>query len=83
MRCPICGGAELVHDTRDLPHSYKGKTTVLLAITAEFCPSCNESILDFKEADRVGKLMERFRDEVKSESISIALRVIPNAIKKQ
>ena len=24
MKCPCCGAAELIHDTRDLPYSYKG-----------------------------------------------------------
>jgi hypothetical protein len=28
MKCPICGGAELIHDTRDVYHSYKGCETI-------------------------------------------------------
>lgn len=23
MKCPSCGAAELIHDTRDLPYTYK------------------------------------------------------------
>lgn len=23
MKCPVCGAAELIHDTRDLPYTYK------------------------------------------------------------
>ncbi|WP_394341437.1 type II toxin-antitoxin system MqsA family antitoxin [Photorhabdus laumondii] len=22
MKCPVCGAAELIHDTRDLPYTY-------------------------------------------------------------
>jgi YgiT-type zinc finger domain-containing protein len=29
MKCPGCGAANLVHDTRDLPYTYKGETTIL------------------------------------------------------
>lgn len=29
MKCPVCGAAELIHDTRDLPYTYKGETTVI------------------------------------------------------
>ena len=52
MKCPCCGGAELVHDTRDVPYSYKGKTIVVLALTADFCPACEEIILDQENGDR-------------------------------
>lgn len=23
MKCPCCGAAELIHDTRDMPYTYK------------------------------------------------------------
>ncbi len=29
MKCPMCAGAELVHDTRDIPYTYKGESTVI------------------------------------------------------
>ena len=31
MKCPVCGAAELVHDVRDIPYTYKGKTTMKAA----------------------------------------------------
>ena len=46
MKCPVCGAAELIHDTRDLPYTYKGETTIIPAVTADFCPACDESITD-------------------------------------
>jgi len=52
MKCPSCAGADLVHDTRDMPYIYKGETTVIPAVTGEFCPACDESILDADESRR-------------------------------
>ena len=34
MKCPVCGAAELIHDTRDLPYTYKGEATTIPAVTA-------------------------------------------------
>lgn len=54
MKCPICGAAELVHDTRDVSFTYKGETTVIPAVTGDFCPACTESVLDMTESRRFG-----------------------------
>jgi len=64
MKCPVCGAAELVHDTRDLPYTYKGETTVIPAVTGDFCPACSESILDATESDRVMREMRAFSRRV-------------------
>lgn len=64
MKCPVCGAANLVHDTRDLPYSYKNETLVIKGVTGEFCPSCSESILDLLESDRVMKTMRAFSKQV-------------------
>ncbi|MGM8063378.1 type II toxin-antitoxin system MqsA family antitoxin [Vogesella indigofera] len=53
MKCPVCCMAELIHDTRDLPYTYKGETTVIRAVTGDFCPNCSESILGKVESNRV------------------------------
>ena len=37
MQCPDCGAAELIRDTRDLPYTYKGESTTIPAVTADFC----------------------------------------------
>ena len=52
MKCPVCGVAGLIHDTRDIAFAYKGETTVIAAVTGDFCPACDESILDADESDR-------------------------------
>ena len=64
MKCPVCGAAELIHDTRDLPYTYKGESTVIQAVTGDFCPACAESILDGAESDRVMKEMRDFSKQV-------------------
>ena len=64
MKCPVCGAAELIHDTRDLPYTYKGESTVIPAVTADFCPACDESITDMTETDRVMSEMQAFHKQV-------------------
>lgn len=64
MKCPVCGAAKLVHDTRDVPYTYKGETTVITAVTGDFCPACGESILDAAESRRVMREMRAFSKQV-------------------
>ena len=64
MKCPVCGAAELVHDTRDLPYTYKGETTIIAAVTGDFCPACAESILDAAESNRTMREMNAFSKQV-------------------
>lgn len=64
MKCPVCGAAELTHDTRDLPYTYKGETTVITAVEGEYCPACAESILNVAESHRVMGEMSAFSRQV-------------------
>jgi HTH-type transcriptional regulator/antitoxin MqsA len=64
MKCPVCGAAELIHDTRDLPYTYQGETTTIPAVTADFCPARDESITDTAETDRVMCEMQAFNKQV-------------------
>lgn len=64
MQCPNCGAAKLVHDTRDQIYTYKGESTTLAQVTGEFCPACDESILDVTESRRVMNLMLAFNKQV-------------------
>jgi HTH-type transcriptional regulator / antitoxin MqsA len=64
MKCPVCGAAELIHDTRDLPYTYKGEATAILAVTGEFCPACDESVLDAEQSARVMRDMKAFTKQV-------------------
>mgnify|MGYP001573045921 FL=1 len=64
MKCPVCGAAQLIHDTRDLPYTYKGESTVIPSVTADFCPACGESITDLAETERVMREMQAFNKQV-------------------
>ncbi len=64
MKCPVCGAAELVHDSRDMPYTYKGETTVIPSVTGDFCPACAEVVLDMTESERYGGLLKEFHKQV-------------------
>ena len=64
MRCPVCGAADLIHDTRDIPYTYRGKTTIIPAGTGDFCPACDESVTDMAETDRVMREMRAFNMQI-------------------
>lgn len=66
MKCPVCGSAELIHDTRDVPYTYKGNLTVIPAVTADYCPVCNESITEKAESARVMDIMQVFAKKIDS-----------------
>ena len=64
MKCPVCAAAELIHDTRDLPYTYKGESTSILSVTGDFCPACGETVLDMSESTRVSAAMLEFNKQV-------------------
>lgn len=64
MKCPTCAKAKMVHDTRDMPYNYKGESTVIPAVTGDFCPACGESVLDAGESVRASALMLEFNKQV-------------------
>ncbi len=66
MKCPVCGVAELIHDTRDQTYTYKGEKTILTAITGDYCTACDESILDANESQRAMEMMQQFQKQVNS-----------------
>ena len=75
MKCPVCGAAELIHDTRDLPYTYKGEATLIPAVTADFCPACDESITDMAETERVMREMQAFNKQVNAAIVDPAFIV--------
>src|ERR1035437_4127036 len=64
MKCPTCGAAKLVHDTRDVPYIYKGESTTLPHVKGDFCTACDEFILNATESRRTMKLMLAFNKQV-------------------
>jgi len=66
MKCPSCGAAKLFHDTRDVPYTYKGETTVIPSVTGDFCPACDEIVLERGQGDRYSELVSAFQRRVNS-----------------
>ena len=64
MKCPVCGAAELIHDTRDMPYTYKGESTVIPAVTGDFCPACGEVVLNRERGDRYSEMIGQFQRQV-------------------
>ncbi|MBX3169012.1 MAG: type II toxin-antitoxin system MqsA family antitoxin [Candidatus Eremiobacteraeota bacterium] len=65
MKCPNCiPTMELVRDTRDLSYTYKGETTLIPTVTGDFCPGCEEAVLDVAESTRVSAAMLDFNKQV-------------------
>lgn len=64
MKCPCCGAAALVRDTRDLPYTYKGEHTLIPAVTGDFCPACGEVVLDREQGDGYSARIGQFQREV-------------------
>jgi HTH-type transcriptional regulator / antitoxin MqsA len=61
-QCPVCGVADaMMHDTRDVPFTYKGRSTVISSVTGEFCDACGESISGPEESDRMMKAIRAFK----------------------
>lgn len=64
MKCPICVETELVHDTRNVPYTYKGEQTNISAVTGDFCPACGEAVLNVAESTRTSAEMLEFNKQV-------------------
>lgn len=64
MKCPACGAARLMHDTRELPYTYKGETTTIPAVVGDYCPACGEGVLDAAESARVSAAMLAFNRQI-------------------
>ena len=64
MKCPSCAVVKLVRDTRDMPYTYKGESTLIPGVIGDFCPSCGEAILDASESARTNAAMLEFNKHV-------------------
>lgn len=69
MKCPACGVAQLIHDTRDMPYIYKGESTIIPAVTGDFCPACGEAVLDRTNGDRYSDLQRLFQRQINASYI--------------
>ena len=60
MKCPLCAAAHLVQDTRDVPYTYTGQSTLLPAVSGAFCPACGEGVFARAESNRIGTALLAF-----------------------
>ncbi len=74
MKCPCCGAAKLIHDTREMPYTYKGESTTIPAVTGDFCLACGEVVMDREHGDRYSELVGLFQRQVNA-----AYTVLENA----
>ena len=80
MKCPSCAAAELVHDTRDMPYTYKGEPTVIPAVTGDYCPACGEAVLEAGESARTGAAMLEFNKQVNASIVDRNAQIAPAAL---
>src|SRR5436305_11311449 len=64
MKCPNCSVTELIHDTRDMPYTYEGESTIIPMVTGDFCPACEEAVFEMGEAMRISNLRSDFKKKV-------------------
>jgi len=64
MKCPSCAAATLLRETRDLPYVYKGQSTIISQVAGDFCPACDEVVLDAGQSRRVMDQMQAFGKQI-------------------
>lgn len=75
MKCPTCGIGKLVAATRDVPYTYKGKSTAIKAVKGQYCdnPKCREIVLEMSESVRTSREMLVFNKRVNTKLTPIGL----------
>lgn len=68
-KCPVCGAGPLISGRRDIAYSYKGEMTTVVGVSGEFCPACDEHIVDASEASRVSAEMLSFNKRVNAATV--------------
>jgi HTH-type transcriptional regulator/antitoxin MqsA len=72
MKCPVCGGADLIEETRDLPYIYKGESVTIPAVRGKHCPACGDVVMDREESARVSAVMLEFNKTVNANAVDPA-----------
>lgn len=72
MKCPNCGGAELIQEAKDVPYSFRGKKTMLPAIEELHCPICHDVTMNKDESAAYLAKIVAFKNSVIKETIEPA-----------
>ncbi|MDH0648821.1 type II toxin-antitoxin system MqsA family antitoxin [Pseudomonas sp. GD03858] len=75
MKCPMCGGAELVAQAQDMPYRYKGQDTMIPDVFGDYCPVCGEAVLTIAESERISDLMRAFDRQINAAAVDPAFIV--------
>lgn len=62
MKCPCCGAADLVRETKAVPVADAEPIT----LTGDFCPACGEVLLGKIDGDRYGAALADARGNARS-----------------
>ncbi len=75
MKCPTCGIGNLAAATRDMPYTYKGKSTIIKTVKGRYCddPDCGEVVMEMAESVRTTKQMLEFNKKVNAQLAPIDL----------
>lgn len=65
MKCPECGH-EMSIQTKDIPYTYKGESTLVKDVEGKYCPNCQEFILSGDETQRVSDTLIAFNKRINS-----------------
>ena len=66
MKCPTCGGAELMHEIRNIEYIYKGEKTLIPAIEGDYCSVCGEGIHSMEASEKLMQAISEFQKQVNS-----------------
>jgi HTH-type transcriptional regulator/antitoxin MqsA len=69
MKCPACGAAELIQDTRNVAYAYKGEATEIARVEGDYCPECGEIVLNQVSGDQYSHLIGKFQRQVNFKKI--------------
>lgn len=80
MKCPTCGHAEMIFETRDETLSYSSQSLTLHAMQGEFCPVCGEGMWDEESYRRYTEAQAALLRAVKG-NVSDEIRRIRKSLK--
>lgn len=69
MHCPECGSKNMIKDYRDIPFTYKGQSTVVKAVGADWCLDCGEGVIFKEESLRIDSILTEFNKQVNASII--------------
>ncbi|NEY30492.1 type II toxin-antitoxin system MqsA family antitoxin [Escherichia coli] len=69
MHCPECGSKNTIKDYRDIPFTYKGQSTVVKAVGADWCLDCGEGVIFKEESLRIDSILMEFNKQVNASII--------------